>query len=59
MTDTIAVERLETDLIYAIRLFHKYAAINPIERNNIVVNKLKQLLIEARKCQTEADIFNQ
>jgi hypothetical protein len=44
---------LEENLIFSIRQFQRYAKMSPVERNNVVINVLKDMLRESEKYQTE------
>ncbi len=53
MDDNLSVNRLESDLIYSIRQFHRYANLHPIDRANAVIKVLDMILEEAHKIQTQ------
>ena len=58
MNDELSQQRLKEELIFCIRQFHSYAAMNPLDRNNFVVYILQNLLKEAQKMQLEESKFD-
>ncbi len=46
-------EILKENIIFFIKQFQKYAIMSQIDRNNYVINTLKEILCEAEKYQTE------
>ena len=52
-TDSFAKDRLESDILYSIAKFDRYAKMHPIDRNNFIVFILEQILEESKKRQLE------
>ena len=50
---SLDVKRLKIDLLHAIRQFNRHAFLDPLKRNNCVVNALEEILNEAKKMQLE------
>lgn len=58
MNGDLDKKRLEEDIIYAIRAFHNYAELHPIDRNKYVTSLLDKLLFEATKMQIQETVFS-
>lgn len=55
----LSCQRLEEDLIYAIRKFQQYAELHPVERNKTVVRILQEMLQESLKYQLEYSVLEE
>lgn len=56
--DKINQKRLQEEIIFLIRQFDRYADMSLVDRNNFIIHTLENLLVEAKKMQTQESLLN-